>query len=242
MKKGNWIPMDKRLVNLLPKDRKYTYLEAMLSYSVDRNSNKLGSVNGYSVLWKWSRDKVRRFVRTIENGADYQTDSHKTGKRQAIRYVFDTLESAENRDVDTHTDTHTDTTNDLNLISPILKEHIRVAEQVQPTHPLSFEDFIGKNQKFLNRDKAEAIQYFLAKYARTMKDQHPKLKPKQWEKAVENIFTIEDDDNVIDLDGCMALIDKYFSDTERYQKNCNHSLIHFNTNGVKKNLYYEELY
>ena len=102
--RGGWVGIDKRFAELLPKDREYSYLDAMFSYTVDRDNKKHGSVNGYAALWKWSRDKVRRFIRTIETGADYQTNSHKTGRRQAVRYIFGKLEQPKNRPSHPQTD------------------------------------------------------------------------------------------------------------------------------------------
>lgn len=242
MKKGNWIAIDKRVVSLLPTNREYTVIEALISLSVDRDNKKEGSIRGYASLWGWSRCRVRRFVQELTQGLDHQTNHRKTGKRQSIRLIFPKLENERDNRVDHHIDHQQDPTKNLYPKSLILKKDNRVAEQVQPTLPLCFEDFVGKNQNSLNRDKVEAIQYFLTIYARTMGDQHPRLKPEQWERVIEKIFTVEDDDNVIDLNGCKDLINKYFSNTARYAKNCNYSLIHFNTFGVKKNLFYEELY
>jgi hypothetical protein len=90
----------------------------MVSYSADRDNGHIGSVNGYSTLWQWSRDMVRRFIRAIQDGADYTTDYRKTGKRQAIRYIFNNLHDAQNRDVDRTTYQTTYTTKDP--LSPIL--------------------------------------------------------------------------------------------------------------------------
>ena len=141
---------------------------------------------------------------------------------------------------DHHIDHHKDPTKNLYPKSSILKKDNRVAEQVQPTLSLSFDDYMGKNQYLLDGDKAKAIAYFLTKFERNLKDEHPRLKANQWKKVIDDLFCIEGDDGVIDLDECKALIDKYFKKT--YQAGCNYSLIHFNTYGVKKNLYYEELY
>jgi len=96
MKRGNWVGMDKRLAFLLPKDREYTYIEAMLCYSIDKDNATEGSMSGYAALWGWNRDKVRRFIKTIESGEDYlASQNHPTGthtiRRQAIRYIFNNV-------------------------------------------------------------------------------------------------------------------------------------------------------
>ncbi len=88
MKKGNWMPIDKRLINLLPADRPYTVIEAMISYSVDQDNKKSGSINGYAVLWQWSRDRVRRFINAIRDGGDYITGDKPTGNKTPIKTLL----------------------------------------------------------------------------------------------------------------------------------------------------------
>jgi hypothetical protein len=65
-RKNNWIPLDKNLINELPKtNRPYTKLEAMFSFTYDQDFNNKWSIKGYAKLWNWSRNKVRRFVNLI---------------------------------------------------------------------------------------------------------------------------------------------------------------------------------
>ncbi len=69
MDKGNWVPLDKRLVSFLPKiadNRPYTKLEAMFSLSVDYDNSTSVSVAQYSRLWKWNRKTVSRFFQSID--------------------------------------------------------------------------------------------------------------------------------------------------------------------------------
>jgi len=65
MKNGNWIPIDKRIVHYLPKDRPYTKGEALVSVQIDFHDKNLVTVAGYADLWRWSRNKVSSFLDTI---------------------------------------------------------------------------------------------------------------------------------------------------------------------------------
>lgn len=92
MKDGGWIPVDKRLVSLLPKDREYTFLEAYISYRTDIENGCENSLNSYARMWSWSRNKVRHFVEGLRTGKGHVVDNQRTGKGQEIRLVFNNLE------------------------------------------------------------------------------------------------------------------------------------------------------
>lgn len=257
MKKGGWIAIDKRFINLLPKDdRPFTILEAMFSYSVDRDNKHSGSINGYATLWNWSRDKVRRFIHMIENGDDYPTGK-KTGKKtgnhtsikQAIRYVFNKLDNTKNSDTDRQSYKQDDTTIDpYDPISLNPKEYKGIFPKDKKfSSPLSFENFIKeKIQKNPEEDvdmkKIKTIAYFLDMFQATQRDQHPRLRPEQWQEAINDIFNVEleyNQSDEISYEACMTIIDKYFQ--KQYAPGCTYFLMHFLSSGVKKNLYYEEL-
>jgi hypothetical protein len=65
MKSGNWVPISKGFLKHLPKDRRYTKLEAAFSLQVDFDLGKSVTVSGYADLWRWSRKKVKAFLDTI---------------------------------------------------------------------------------------------------------------------------------------------------------------------------------
>lgn len=64
MSKGTeWIPMDKYLAQEFKSiKREFSMIEAMFSYTLDIDNGRVGSISGYSKLWGWSRNKVRRFI------------------------------------------------------------------------------------------------------------------------------------------------------------------------------------
>jgi len=207
MKRGNWVAIDKRFINLLPKDnRPFTELEAMFSYSVNRDDGLRGSINGYAARWGWSRDKTRRFIRDIESGGDYyptgkKTGSH-TGKKQAIRYVFNKLESKQNRgknrEVYNQHDTIIEPYDPLSFNPKTKKGIFQKNEKSLP--PISFQNFIKENKKTLldREEEIKSIAYFLDKYKATQHDQHPHLRPDQWQEAIEGIFIVELEHNQSD--------------------------------------------
>ncbi len=93
MKKGNWIPLDKNLIKTISKTTPYSYIEAMFSLTYDIDNGKEGSINGYSKLWNWSRNKVRRFVNDLRTGEGHLADSRATYKGHAIRLINNDLKS-----------------------------------------------------------------------------------------------------------------------------------------------------
>jgi hypothetical protein len=251
MIKGNWIPFDKRAVHLLPKDNKpFTVIEAMLSYSIDRDNKHHGSINGYASLWKWSRDKVRRFIQTIEKGEDYYPTGKKTGNhtnnKQVIRYVLNKLESTKNSYTDREPDRQDDSTidpyNPLSL-NPTKKENKGIFPKDEKSSPLSFEKFIKekikKNPKEdVDMKKIKTIAYFLDIFQATQGDQHPYLKPDQWQRAIDNILTLDGED--LEEDDIETIIDSYFG--TKFQQGCNYSILHFISGDIKNLRFYEKLY
>lgn len=82
MKNGGWIPLSKSLASELPPVRPFTKLEAMFSLTLDYDQGNPVTVNGYAVLWKWSRDKVRNFMNGVDVSIEYP---EATGKLQNQR-------------------------------------------------------------------------------------------------------------------------------------------------------------
>ena len=97
MRDGNWVPLDKALISFLPKDRPYTYLEAMYSISVDVDNGKENSINGYASLWRWSRCKVHNFIKELKTGRRQVVDRKGTGRGQEVRFIINSLRDVEDR-------------------------------------------------------------------------------------------------------------------------------------------------
>ena len=86
-KAGGWVPLDKNLVKTLPHDRPYSIVEAVFSHTVDLDCGRNWSVNGYSQMWGWSRNKVRKLVSELRTGRGHEADRKGTGKGHAIHYI-----------------------------------------------------------------------------------------------------------------------------------------------------------
>lgn len=81
MNQGNWIPIDRNIVSLLPRNRKYTKAEAYISLREDLERNSFNPVrfpikrlSEYARIWRWSKSQVSLFFATIgyKNGSDLQ--------------------------------------------------------------------------------------------------------------------------------------------------------------------------
>ena len=88
----NWIAMDKNLKQAFSYIRRpFSLIEAMYSYSLDRDNGVEGTISGYSTLWSWSRNKVRRFVKNINEKGGHTRDSKRTFKGHPIHFIDSTL-------------------------------------------------------------------------------------------------------------------------------------------------------
>ena len=110
------------------------------------------------------------------------------------------------------------------------------------TCPLSF---LGFKTSFLKQyqtdDFIEAMQYYVSMYETKMGKPHPRLKPEQWNRAWNDIQTVFRNDDPIDLEfeDIQKMIDKHF---ETEYQNCDYNILHFVTEGIMTNRFYEEVY
>jgi len=82
-----WIAIDKMMAQEFKKiDRPFSKIEAMFSYSLDVNCGRKGSVSGYSKLWVWSRNKVRKFL-SESLGEGHFIDNPGTPKGHPIHFI-----------------------------------------------------------------------------------------------------------------------------------------------------------
>ena len=75
LKDGNWIALDKNLIRTISQKRPYSYIEAMFSLTYDIDNSREGTINGYSKLWNWSRNKVRKFINELGTVKGHLVDS-----------------------------------------------------------------------------------------------------------------------------------------------------------------------
>lgn len=96
---GNgWVPIFKGFRKLLPLDRPYTKLEAAFCLQLDFDEGKEVSVTGYSTLWQWSKDKVRKFLDDIGVEIIYpESTKNKQNQRGKITSKKPTDQPTDNR-------------------------------------------------------------------------------------------------------------------------------------------------
>jgi len=98
-KKGNWIPMDKNLIQEFATiNREFSLIEAMFSYSVDRDKKVVGSIAGYAKQWNWTRNRVRRFLENINSANGHLADRKRTGSGHPIQFIDGGLWSKSDRE------------------------------------------------------------------------------------------------------------------------------------------------
>jgi len=87
--KGNgWVPIDKNCIHILAKiNRPFSHIEALFSYSVDQNHGKEWSIKGYAKLWKWSRNKVRKFITELRTQRGHIPDTKGTQRGHPIHFI-----------------------------------------------------------------------------------------------------------------------------------------------------------
>lgn len=90
----NWIKMDKALsVEFKHIRREFSEIEAMYSYTLDRSEGRDGSISGYSTLWSWSRNRVRKFLQNITSKTGHYRDRKRTETGHPIHYIDGDLQS-----------------------------------------------------------------------------------------------------------------------------------------------------
>ena len=84
MKDENSTLIDRNVAYFFPHDRPYSDAEALLSYAIDLDNSKSGTINGYAKQWSWGRKKVRKFIFDITSPDGHQRNRKGTHEAQAI--------------------------------------------------------------------------------------------------------------------------------------------------------------
>lgn len=99
MSRGSkWIPLDKYLAQEFKSiKREFSMIEAMFSYQLDIDKGIIGTISGYSKLWGWSRNKVRRFLNGIRTDEGHLKDSKRTDEGHPIHFIDLSLNDKKDR-------------------------------------------------------------------------------------------------------------------------------------------------
>ncbi|MBW2186747.1 MAG: hypothetical protein JRG71_10235, partial [Deltaproteobacteria bacterium] len=129
---GNWMRISGKALTLLPKDRPYGELEALVSLQCDYDSESEVTVAGYAALWGWSRGKVTRYLERLNVVIDYPEGTenirkkrgtlkiHKIGNKQAIskhNRLIDSRQLAEEANIKHANNDHKESKNRSTTVS-----------------------------------------------------------------------------------------------------------------------------
>lgn len=115
-------------------------------------------------------------------------------------------------------------------------------EKASDIRPISFQEFKALfESQYKTDDFIEAIGYYVDVYETKMGKPHPRLKPDQWDKVWSDIQNVFRYDSPIELnyEDLEKMIDKHF---ETNYSDCDYNILHFVTEGIMKNRFYEECY
>lgn len=104
---------------------------------------------------------------------------------------------------------------------------------------VDFNSFISLYKYRIDPSVEESIERYINIYRRRVKDKHPNLTEKQWERVVDEWLTIDReayDDVDIDADVINEIMDIHFA--TKYTKG-NYSIMHFISGDIRKHRYYE---
>ena len=100
MQCGNWMRISKNARLLLPRDRSYSEVEALVSLQCDYDDECTVTIAGYAALWLWSRGKVARFLEGLNVVIKYSEGSEKTrNKRGHIMIHKTSIKQTNNRHI-----------------------------------------------------------------------------------------------------------------------------------------------
>lgn len=85
----------------------------------------------------------------------------------------------------------------------------------------------------------EIIEYYYFVYMNTFNEEHPRLSKKAMDSVVEAIYFGTDLVNEIDIGVYHDMIDKHF---QTQYENCDYSICHFMTEGIRNNRFFETSY
>lgn len=90
-----------------------------------------------------------------------------------------------------------------------------------------------------NRPYIDIIKYYYSVYMNTFHQEHPRLNREAMDNVVSAIQTGTDMIQDIDVEAYYAMIDQHF---QTQYENCDYSICHFMTEGIRNNRFYEVCY
>ncbi len=141
-------------------------------------------------------------------------------------------------------------TNTIEYTETTPKTSFKVLQGVTPKRSTPFDWSILEKQIIgaCNRTDAEdpqpyigIIEYYYQAYMNTFHEEHPRLSNKAMDGVIAAIQCGTDliKDNQLDVNMYHTIIDKHF---QTQYKNCDYSICHFMTEGIRNNRFYETCY
>lgn len=228
---------------------------SQLIYWCDKGKNKDGFIFKSYVEWhnetKLSEYKVKKSIHKLKGMNLLQTKLKQARGNPTIHYrlnrkafidAFHKFSGNETENIRNGNLKNSVSITDITAeTSSEITEEYKGANEIRSI-ALSFKEY--KKKYPINEETIEGIQYFLKKFKRHRFEEHPNLKPWQWDAVVKTLFLSYDENlqkfDDLDLDSLKAMINKYF--IIEFQDGCNYSIIHFNNDGVKVRRMYEVAY
>lgn len=202
---------------------------------------KLKKANGAPTLhYRLKMDKfVDKFINHLKSGYDAQND------RNEQIAPMDCINSPNG--MSKYPQSLTEITTEITTENTKKK---RVGSQKSASHYFFYDseiqNLLDSKKDYLKKQIIYNVDYFLQKYQEVTGQEHPKLTVANWQKVFDNITYVESTKYgrgfTIDEGSIETIVDRYFNkeylkDSER---TCNYRIMHFISNGIMKNIIYEE--
>lgn len=184
---------------------------------IQRKSNSSGTI---IYINDWQSYQGAEVAKVTE-----ESDHNVTGKNGNGKQLVDGL-----------VDDLVDTSKEVKNIKE-LKEKEYKGANANALCSMSFPSFKGKYQ--IPEEIVKAVEYFLSKRLQRFQADHPKAHEDKWEHLCSTLFYCDDEFNRpfdFTLEEIMDMMDRYF---EVDFPDCDYSIFHFNTDGVKVRRMYE---
>ena len=183
MSRGSkWVPLDKNLAQEFKYiKREFSMIEAMFSYQLDADNGINWTVAGYSKLWQWSRNKVRRFVNCIRTDEGHIRDRKRTQEGHPTHFIDLTLNSK--KDTKRTQRGHKEDTKHDTTIEPDPKPNPKEKKKIKKK--IDFTDYL--QQKIIENNLIETKDKIFEFYKYRMAK--PVAKRYQTEKGIDGLIS-----------------------------------------------------
>ena len=143
---------------------------------------------------------------------------------------------------------HNDQTNTIEYTETTPETSFKVLHGATPKRSTAFDwsilekQIIGACNRAAasdNKPYIDIIKYYYSVYMNTFHQEHPRLNREAMDNVVSAIQTGTDMVQDIDVEAYYAMIDQHF---QTQYENCDYSICHFMTEGIRNNRFYEACY